>query len=257
MSHSWPAYRNIWCHAVYGDRKDWVTGWTFIALFATGISVVLSLFSVFDSGRMVSPIPLAALAMFFWMRFVSGAVRQNTPANAQLVPGLHRNVRRVAVLAWCVTLAPVALVASAFTHASLMFLALTAIATAQGLARGGRPVGTLIFFLVVISVLRVGDKPTLLAWLSTPMVFAVRCLANLALAWEALRTVFPAGGEAQVFVQSALMGAGILALFLVRDNLMMWITLALLMLAGAFAIVSGRWKNMVNAPVQFPAERFA
>jgi hypothetical protein len=65
------------------------------------------------------------------------------------------------------------------------------------------------------------------------------------------------GALVEVIVQSVLVGAGVVALFLVRENLPMWTALALLMVGCAWAIGSERWKRMVSAPVQFPAGRFA
>lgn len=188
----------IWSNAVLGERRRWMLGWT--AVLLSLFVLVLLFFLAFGpvEPRMAiigCAIPLATLAMLYWLSYVPGAVGQNSPANARLVPGLHRAVCRTTVLAWCLTLAPLALFASAFEHAALMFVALGALVTSIGMARGGRTIGDAIFILVIVAMAFVAGGPAQVVWLSSAPVLTGLYLLGAALAWEGLRTVFPSGGE--------------------------------------------------------------
>lgn len=198
MSPSWPIYRNIWRNAVLGERKGWLRGWTILALIVTLLAVIFVLAigaTKRSESLLLCVIPLAVLATFYWMRYVTGAVRQNSPANAHLVPGLNRNVRRTTVLTFLLTLAPMALLASASDDSVLVFVALAVIVTALGMGRGGRAAGSAIYLLMIVGSNFVQRRTGLIAWLSTPPVLAVLSLMAVALAWNALQSVFPAGGE--------------------------------------------------------------
>lgn len=197
MSPSWSVCGAVWRNAVLGERRSWAIGWTIVALVLSALCVVLSL--VFPSAPITRigawTVPLAALALFHWLRFIPGAVRQNSPANARLVPGLHRSVRRTTVLAWCLTVAPMALLARAFERPLLGFVVLCLAVTAIGMARGGRAIGNLIYILLIVAQGFVIGSAALLAWLASAPVLTLLALLCAALARDAMRTVFPAGGE--------------------------------------------------------------
>jgi hypothetical protein len=197
MTSSWTVYGAIWRNAVLGERRGWAIGWTVAALSLSVLGAVLAL--VFPTSPMARAaawrLPLAALALFYWLRYVPGAVRQNSPANARLVPGLHRSVRRTSMLAWCLTMAPMALLAAAFERPWLGFVVFCVATTAIGLARGGRAIGSAIFILVTLAQGVVIGNDALVAWLSSTPVLAAMLLLCAAMAWDALRSVFPAGGE--------------------------------------------------------------
>ena len=190
--------RAIWSNAVLGERRGWVIGWSavMLSLFVV-VAVILFVFGSDQPSRQVigSAIPLALLALFYWLRYVPGAVRQNSPANARLVPGLHRAVRRTTVLAWGLTLAPLALFASGFEHGALMFVALGVMMTSIGIARGGSLTGTVIFALAALTASLAANRPALVAWLSTAPVLAALFLLGVIYAWSGLRATFPFGGE--------------------------------------------------------------
>lgn len=190
--------RAVWSNAVLGERRSWVIGWSALLLSLFVLAVLF--FHIVSAGEpktqvIGSTIPLALLALFYWLLYVPGAVRQNSPANARLVPGLHRAVRRSTVLAWCLTLAPLALFSSPLEHAPLMFAALSLMVTSIGMARGGSATGSAIFALLTLAMGFVPGRPALVAWLSTAPVLAALFLLGAVLAWEGLRTVFPFGGE--------------------------------------------------------------
>ncbi|MES2017787.1 MAG: hypothetical protein V4484_14950 [Pseudomonadota bacterium] len=148
MKQALAVHRNIVRAAMFGERKGWLLGWTVIAL------LLLVPAALFDFGGGKHPdwgkqsqlaFLMAALALFWWLRFVPGAVRQNSPANARLVPGLNRSVRRTTMLFWCLTLAPMAWLASRFTHPMLAFVVFSMLITTLGMARGGRQAGMVIY----------------------------------------------------------------------------------------------------------------
>lgn len=190
--------RAVWSTAVLGARRSWVIGWSAVLLSLFVLAVLF--FHIVgadqpDKRVFGSTIPLAMLALFYWVIYVPGAVRQNSPANARLVPGLHRAVRRTTVLAWCLTLAPLALLSSASERGALMFAALSLMVTSIGMARGGSATGAALFALLTMAIAFVPGKPALVAWLSTGPVLAALFVFGAALAWEGLRSVFPFGGD--------------------------------------------------------------
>jgi hypothetical protein len=138
---------------------------------------------------------LAALAAMLWLGFCSGAARQNTPANAHLVPGLNGALRTAAVTGWLVTMA--AMLPFAFGHAdgAMLFPLLGVALIGLGLHFGGRMDG----FVVCIGVLLVyvvGSRFALLMQaLSHPLGFVAAMLACLAYAAWALPRAFPRAGE--------------------------------------------------------------
>jgi len=197
MSPSWSVCGAVWRNAVLGERRNWAIGWAVVSLALSALGVLFAVaFAASPMARMVAwTLPLAALALFHWLRYIPGAVRQNSPANARLVPGLHQSVRRTTVLAWCLTMAPMALLACAFEQPLLGMVVFCVAITAIGMARGGRRIGTVIYLLVIVAQGFVVGSDPMVAWLSSAPVLAVLMLMCLAMAWDGLRTIFPAGGE--------------------------------------------------------------
>jgi hypothetical protein len=197
VSPSWSVCAAVWRNAVLGERRNWAIGWTVVATALSALGALLGFaFATSPMARMVAwALPLAALALFYWLRFIPGAVRQNSPANARLVPGLHQAVRRTTVLAWCLTMVPMVLLAWAFERPLLGLVVFWVAVTAIGMARGGRRIGTVIYLLVMVAqALVIGSDP-MVAWLSSAPVLAVLMVMCLAMGWDGLRTIFPAGGE--------------------------------------------------------------
>ena len=200
MNPGWQVYMGIWRHAVFANRRQVVMAWTYIALAFFALSAMIMMFaklsvpgdrSVF---RVVGIAP-AALGMFYWMRYVSGAVGQNTPANARLVPGLCASVRRTTIGAWFLTLLPMALLAASFEYPLPAFIGLSVMVTALGMSRGGRPFGTVVYILLTLIAAIGSDQTSLKTWLSSAPVAGVLGLLSVAFAWNALHSIFPAGGE--------------------------------------------------------------
>lgn len=200
MNPDWQVHMGIWRHAVYGGQRPMVMGWTYIALAVFLFFGIIALFvdasMPADSKffRLVAVAP-AALGMFYWMLYVSGAVRQNTPANARLVPGLCASVRRTAIGAWFLTLLPMALLAASWDYPLPAFAALSLMVTALGMNRGGRPIGMIVYILLTLTAIVGHNETALMTWLSQAPVVAVSGLLSVAFAWNALHNIFPAGGE--------------------------------------------------------------
>lgn len=202
MNPAWQVHASIWRHAVLGERRLAVVVWSAAALALCALAGLVTAVQQQYAPQLapysrlaICTLPLAALAIFLWMRYVSGAVRQNSPANAQLVPGLCRAVRRTTIVAWCLTLLPMALLASAVQYSALAFLALSAMVTMLGVARGGRSIGTVMYIFLLMASLQISYTPGLKVWMSQSPVLLVVGLLSMALAVGALRSVFPHGGD--------------------------------------------------------------
>lgn len=200
MNPGWQVHMGIWRHAVFGDRRQVVMAWTYIALACFALSAMVMMFAKLSGPgersvfRVVGIAP-AALGIFYWMRYVSGAVGQNTPANARLVPGLCASVRRTAIGAWFLTLLSMALLAASFDYPLPAFIGLSVMVTALGMSRGGRPFGTVVYILLTLIAVIGTDQTSLKTWLSSAPVAGVLGLLSVAFAWNALHNIFPAGGE--------------------------------------------------------------
>lgn len=198
MNTPWPLHVGIWRHAVLGERRQAVLTYSAIAFVFFILAALATTWQpqLAPAARLaICTVPQAALGLFCWMRYVSGAVRQNTPANAQLAPRLCRSVRLTTIAAWFLTLLPMALLASASAYPLLAFLTLSMMVTALGMARGGRAVGTGVYILLVVTTAQVSSNPGFKEWLSQAPVLAMLALLSAAMAWDALRSVFPHGGD--------------------------------------------------------------
>lgn len=198
MSPSWRVCFAIWCTAMAGERpataKIWFVLLTVLAL-AAGIGSAVLMPGETTTRTVVVSVLLAMLGLCHWVRYVIGAARQNSPANAALVPNLHRSVRITTVLAWAVSLAPCALLASALENSAALFIAMAFELTALGLAFGGRKEGAVMAPLLV-SVLGFAQHFAVLRELMTGRTgLLVAAMLTLALARHGLCAVFPRAGE--------------------------------------------------------------
>ncbi|WP_426208116.1 hypothetical protein [Massilia sp. TWP1-3-3] len=198
MSPSWRTCFAIWRTAVYGARPTMVKVYSALLLMLAPLMAAgaAAFMPAPESARIIGfSVPLSMLSLFLWMRYVLGVIRQHTPVNAGLVPHLHRAVRSTTVLVWAVSLAPMALLASAMGNPELTFIALAAQLTAVGIACGARRDGKVLAPALVAFVAYAHNSPALLAKFSHPGALLAAGLCTLALAWHGLRVVFPCAGE--------------------------------------------------------------
>lgn len=134
--------------------------------------------------------PLSALAAIHWALFMSGAAAQNKPANARLVPGMTRSVRRAAVLAWMVTMAPFAGIGLVHPQGAMVVLSASVLVTAFGLYRAGCERFAALAVLAGIVYLWLPGQ----AVISEGVLAACGAASLLFAAW-ALERAFPRGGD--------------------------------------------------------------
>jgi hypothetical protein len=198
MNSFWSRERAVWYHAVLGERTSWIMGWTALAGVLAFFFLLLSPYAGMKTPMetlALSWLPIGALILFFWMRFVPGAVRQNTPAIAHLVPGLHRHVRRAVVLTWCATMLLLSPCIAGLDHHALAGLWMAVSITGISMAIGARSIGNVVYILMTIAIAVLNKRTAALDFLSTPPMLALLTAGALALAWYALVSTFPAGGE--------------------------------------------------------------
>ncbi len=138
-------------------------------------------------------LPSGIAAFMLWMRLISGAARQNSPANAALVPRLTRRARQCAVIGFGVTMLPVVLASAVFPHGPgfVAMIAVTILLLGMGL--NGRP-DAIGVFIACDAALAWGAEP-LWRFLVQPPVMALCYVLIGLLGWYALHAVFPASGE--------------------------------------------------------------
>ena len=197
MSRGLRMHASIFFAALLGERRQLVVGWTVTALLACVAGAGLVAMAKGSAQAILTGIlvPLMALAAFLWLRYVPGAVRQNSPANARLVPHLHALVRRTAIGAWCAAMLPFVLYAAVADNGVPVLLGAAVAMTALGMSRGGHASGTAIYILLIVGATFGPANTVLASWLASPAVLAAMGGACLLFAWFALGKTFPAGGE--------------------------------------------------------------
>lgn len=202
MSPEWRVHSSVWRTALYKDRTG-MLGWVVILLLASVVGVLVGGFNLVSINRGITlasvlagiSIPVNALMGLWWMCYVPGAVRQNSPENAQLVPRLHAAVRQTTVLAWFLSLVPLAMLASVVSNPVLAFISLSLFLTSAVLAAGGRVAGMFFNCVVSFAISAVAKSSLVVMLLSQPAVLAAGVLVSFAYGWWALQAVFPAGGD--------------------------------------------------------------
>jgi len=198
MSPGWHAHVASCRLAVVQDRRAMVLGWTIFALLTALVCAALGakLATVPWRGILGGlTVPAMILAGFYWFRFVPGAVRQNSPANARLTPKLHAAVRRVAVVMWFLCLVPIVLLCFAGSLPPSTFFYLAFMMTLLGVSRGGVQAGAALYMVFVVACIALRRSGPLMELLDSPAGIATAAALCLGAAALALHIVFPAGGE--------------------------------------------------------------
>lgn len=138
-------------------------------------------------------VPLAIAGAMLWMRYVAGAVRQNSPAHAALVPRLNRRLRQAAVLAFAAAMLPVLAGATAVPYGMGLVALCAAGLILFGIGRGGVQQAMLV--VGAGSMALVFSGPTVWSFMLQPAVLAGCFLLIGLLGWYGLHAVFPAAGE--------------------------------------------------------------
>jgi len=194
MSTRLQDYRMLWRAAAThaNTRSTRFVGW--FVLFA-----VIALGAAVGARKGIQ----AAVALF-WMagfavpllnwglRFMPGAVKLNTPANAKLVPQMRRRLVELSCLLCCVCIAGIASAPYAEKGGLLFWIVLLAVGT--GLAASGHWAGSVVVVASSLSAVFV-SKLGLFALLSHPVVLLLSLPLYAAVIVIAVCAMFPQAGE--------------------------------------------------------------
>lgn len=191
-------YRMLWRAAVThaSPRLSGVFRWGGLAL-GIALGVV-----EYKNGLRASVAWAWCLASVFLLldwawRFMPGAVKLNSPANAHLVPQMRRRLIELSWLLCCLGIAGIA--SAPYTDASelgtwLFWIVL--IVVGSGLSAAGHRAGTAIVMVASMSVLFVDRLPAVLtAMLSHPLAVVLALPVYAGIIYLAARAMFPQGGE--------------------------------------------------------------
>ncbi|MFC4933475.1 hypothetical protein [Massilia sp. GCM10023247] len=171
--------------------------------FASFCALAVGLLVLMQTGDIVDTVingarAACAVLVFGWlMYFIPGAIKLNTPANAQLVPRMRRRLVQLTLLAWAGAVGLATLLAAGTPlGARVVFVFVGVWLIALGLARTGHPAGKAIQFLMpMLIILGSSVSREGLALLAGGPLFAVAALLVLALGAFTLEVMFPHGGE--------------------------------------------------------------
>lgn len=136
------------------------------------------------------------LVTWTW-RFIPGALKLNSPANAKLVPGVRRRLVELACLVWFVAMAGIALTAYASNGTVGMWLLWIMLCTVgSALSAAGHQAGGAMILVACVGAVFLGDlSESAHATLSPPSIVALVLLACGGLIAVAVRAIFPEGGD--------------------------------------------------------------
>jgi hypothetical protein len=185
----------IWRHAV-APRMLRKIAWTVCALLAIGAG----LFAYHVNGGEPGPretlllvLPWFYLGVIYWFDLVLGALRQDTPANAKLVPRLRLRAMQLVGTYWLVfTLLITLVLGASFGHRAMWAAATATWLLGAAMARVGLRYGMLLMFVPMIAMLL--PHPASLAMrelAATPAGVAACGLWIVLLAWYGKGTLFP------------------------------------------------------------------
>ena len=187
----------IWRHAVAPKLLRKIV-WCVCALFVIGGAML----AYRADGGALAPrhtllliLPWFMLGVLYWLDLVAGAVRQDTPANARLVPRLRLRAMQLVGLAWIVfTLLITLALAEGFGHPALWGAAAAAWLLGSAMVRVGLQTGMLLMFVSFMVLLLPRPAMLMLQELAaTPAGNAVCVLWIVSLAWFGQRSLFPRG----------------------------------------------------------------
>ncbi|MEH6435301.1 hypothetical protein [Massilia sp. DD77] len=192
-------YAVLWTAAVthVRPRANTVLGWGILSLTVLG-----AVLGAFQGGPRLALAwawctPLALLLLAWAFQFMAGAVKLNTPANAQLAPAMRRRLAELAFGIWFLCVAGIA--ACPFVEPGTLVatvLWLTLFSLGAGLGAAGHGAGTVLIVGTVMTAPSAHMLPRWLLTLADRPAFLALELALLALAGlAAVATMLPRAGE--------------------------------------------------------------
>lgn len=192
-------YQLLW-HAALAQahgRANAILLWSAGGLTVASVTIIAMGLGLRDAVGMALCIP-AGFALFAWtMLFVPGALGLNTPANAQLVPGMRARLMELAALVWVGAMGLLAaglFVLDAKPAATLIFAIATTLGVAGGV-HGVRGAGILLALLFVDALAGKYASQWLLDTLYSPQMALLIVAALVPLGMLAARALFPRGGR--------------------------------------------------------------
>lgn len=192
-------YRMLWRGAVThaNPRLSAITRWGILA-----VGIVMGAAVAHKDGLRAALTWAWCLASLFvlleWAwRFVPGAVKLASPANAQLVPGMRQRLVELSYLLCCIGIAGIASApyADAGELGGWLFW-IVVLVVGSGLSAAGHPAGTGVVAVASISVIFVDRLPSGLAGaLSHPLAVVLALPVYAGVIFLAVRAMFPQGGE--------------------------------------------------------------
>ncbi|HEY0488539.1 MAG TPA: hypothetical protein VGD30_03415 [Telluria sp.] len=192
-------YGHIWRHAVAPSAMRKVV-WVICMLSAAGGAWLVYQ----DGGKATGPAPVALIvlpvllvAMLYWLELVAGAVKQLTPANAQLVPRLRaRAIQLVAACFVVSTVVTTILLGGIFGNKVLWAAVVSAWLVGAAMTRTGLQHGMVLqFFPLMMMMLPRSMLQSIRDLGATPLGVALCSIVVIAVAWYGVRALFPTGGR--------------------------------------------------------------
>lgn len=173
-----------------------------IAALCVAIAIGAGMLVYRDTGGELTPrdtllvfLPWFFLGMLYWLDLVSGAVRQDTPANAKLVPRLRKRAMQLVGSCWLVFVLAIALaLGSAFGSPELWAAAAAGWLLGGAMVRIGFQSGMVFMFVPFMLLLLPHEAMLAVRYFAgTAAGIAVCALWVAVVAWLGKRTLFPRG----------------------------------------------------------------
>jgi hypothetical protein len=197
MSGAFADYGLIWRHAVAPSAMRKVV-WVICILFAAAGAWLVHQ----DGGIKTGPAPIALIvlpvllmAMLYWLELVAGAVKQLTPANAQLVPRMRsRAIQLVGACFIVSTLVTTVLLGGIFGNKALWAAAVSAWLVGAAMTRTGKQTGMVLQFVQLLMIMLPRSVLQSVRDAGATQPGAALCgIVVIVVAWYGMRALFPNG----------------------------------------------------------------
>lgn len=187
----------VWRHSVAPSRPRKV-----IAAVCAALAIGAGMFVYRNSGGHLMPrdtllvsLPWLFLGMLYWLDLVSGAVRQDTPANARLAPRLRMRAMQLVGSCWLVFVLLITLaLGSAFGNPALWAAAAAGWLLGSAMVRIGFQSGIAFMSLPFLLMLLPHEAiPTVRSFAGTAAGITACALWIGLVVWFGARTLFPRG----------------------------------------------------------------
>jgi hypothetical protein len=188
-------WRAAMSHADQGSSS--VIRWG--GLFLASIACLLAWHSagLRGLGTLAWCVAFGAILVMWMTRFIPGAAKLNSPANAKLVPQMRRRLLELACIVWLIGVAGIAAAPLANpTILGVILLIVVVVTLGSAFSAAGHQAGTAVLTTTCIGSALIGQvPPAVLEGLSRPPFLALAVLLYAGLILVSAREIFPEGGE--------------------------------------------------------------